>query len=206
MAEAPSTQMLIENVRTSYLYVFQPYTGKDGKKNFTSHLIFGPDHPQFPAIVAMIKQAAANEFGAEWEVIYEQLKAQDKLCLHKGSINKPGVEAYAGKLFISANRKFDDGPPRIVHPDTTKPDITSASVKFAPYSGCIANAVVRFWAQNNEWGKRVNAQLMGLQWAADDKKLSSGGGVASKDEFKRVNVGDADAAVPTKPAANGDLF
>ena len=39
--------------------------------------------------------------------------------------------------------------------------------KNAPYSGCYVNATVSLWTQNNKFGKRVNANLRGIQFLRD---------------------------------------
>lgn len=36
-----------------------------------------------------------------------------------------------------------------------------------PYAGCYVNATVRFWWQDNKWGKRVNCALRAVQFWAD---------------------------------------
>ena len=60
-----------------------------------------------------------------------------------------------------------------------------------PYAGCYVNAVLEFWAQDNKFGKRVNATLMGVQFFRDGDAFS-GGGAASDDDFDDVTSG-ADA-------------
>jgi hypothetical protein len=54
-----------------------------------------------------------------------------------------------------------------------------------PYSGCYVNAVIELWAQDNKFGKRINASLMGVQFLRDGQRLS-GGGVASADDFQAI--------------------
>ena len=58
-----------------------------------------------------------------------------------------------------------------------------------PYSGCYVNASVELWPQDNNYGKRVNATLMGVQFFRDGESFS-GGGVASEDDFDDVTVDD----------------
>ena len=58
-----------------------------------------------------------------------------------------------------------------------------------PYSGCFVNASLELWAQDNNYGKRVNATLMGVQFYKDGDSFS-GGGVASEDDFDDLSIDD----------------
>jgi len=50
------------------------------------------------------------------------------------------------------------------------------------YAGCYVNASVELWAQNNEYGKRINANLLAVQFFKDGKPFSDGVS-ASLDDF-----------------------
>jgi hypothetical protein len=72
------------------------------------------------------------------------------------------------------------------------------------YSGCYVNASIELWAQDNKFGKRINATLMGVQFLRDGARLV-GGGVASADDFEAIPeaAGDAQAMPATAGAATG---
>ena len=59
-----------------------------------------------------------------------------------------------------------------------------------PYAGCYVIANVELWAQDNNYGKRINASLRGVQFLRDGDAFS-GGGAASEDEFDEVEGSDA---------------
>jgi len=42
------------------------------------------------------------------------------------------------------------------------------------YAGCYVNAIVDFWVQNNKYGKRVNANLYGVQFVKDGERFGNG--------------------------------
>jgi hypothetical protein len=199
----PGTSLLITNARASYLYVYEQYKGDDGKGKYCGHIIIAKDHPALPAIKAAQRKAAENEpkWAGKVDEILKALAAQDKLCIHNGDISKPGQEAYAGKLFISAS---NNARPRILATVNGVNQEVDKSSDFAPYSGCRINATIRIWAQDNKWGKRINAELTGVQFIGHDARLSGGGRVASLDEFTVVPV-DADGAAPAAAAGNDDL-
>ena len=58
-----------------------------------------------------------------------------------------------------------------------------------PYSGCYVVAIVELWAQDNSWGKRVNATLKGVQFFADGEAFS-GGTPASAGDFDDLGAFD----------------
>lgn len=199
MTESNETrqQMTLLNVRTSYLYVFRPYQGEDGKEgSYSGHLIFPETHPQLAEISQKIRAVAKAFWKDQSDEVLAQLKAQDRLCLHRGDINKPGQEAYKGQLFISANNKTR---PTVV--DGRGAPLTAADDKV--YSGCWVNAIITFWPQSHkQFGKRINCELNGVQRVRDDTRLSGGGRAARADEFP-VQAGDADGAAPATGSAAG---
>jgi hypothetical protein len=194
-AKKSENSIMVLNTRCSYLYVFKPYEGDDGKKNFCAHLILPMTHPQLADIKALMRKVANEQWGAKTDEVLAQLTAQDRLCLHRGDVNKPGVDAYAGKLFISANNK---SRPNIF--DRDRRQLTDADGR--PYSGCLINASIDIWAQDGgKWGRRINATLTGVQFWADDERLS-GGRVAAADEFP-VAADGADGPAPAQTGAGG---
>ena len=50
------------------------------------------------------------------------------------------------------------------------------------YAGCYVNAVIELWFQNNGFGKRVNANLLGVQFLKDGEPFGDNAG-ASVDDF-----------------------
>ena len=74
--------------------------------------------------------------------------------------------------------------------DTNKSALTDRDGKI--YAGCYVNVSLDFWAQDNAYGKRVNAQLRGVQFLRDGDAFSAGR-PADSDEFEEVTEGaDAD--------------
>lgn len=58
------------------------------------------------------------------------------------------------------------------------------------YAGCYVNVTLRLWAQDNDYGKRINAELLAVQFCADGEAF----GVApvdAEEEFEAID-GDGD--------------
>lgn len=58
------------------------------------------------------------------------------------------------------------------------------------YAGCYVNAIIEPWTQNNDYGKRVNANLLGVQFAKDGEALGDGGTKVSEDDFDAIEDDD----------------
>ncbi|WP_155814796.1 ssDNA-binding protein, partial [Serratia symbiotica] len=111
------------------------------------------------------------------------LRSTLKICLHDGD-EKAEYEGYPGNKFFSASNK---ARPRIVDRDNT----ILVQADGRPYAGCYVNAVIDIWAQDNKFGKRINASLGGVQFYQDGDAFA-GGGIASEDDFGSLEDG-ADA-------------
>lgn len=195
-----SNKVILTDVRASYLYVFQPFKGKNDKggdtSSYTGHFIFAQDSENFARVQTAIRQAATNKWGAKAAEMLKALSGQDRLCLHRGDISKPGEDAYAGMLYVSSNGKKR---PTVI--DGDRSPLVEADGR--PYSGCYVNAIVDIWAQDSSWGKRINAQLAGVQFVRHGEAFG-GGRVAAPEEFGVV-AGDADSAAPEAAQGSDDL-
>lgn len=187
--KSSSKKIRIENVRLSFAHFFQ----RDQYGNFSANFIFAKDHPATKTMLEAIKEVAANAWGDGAADALKSLKAQNRLCLHDGDTKD--TDGYAGNLFISANSSK--------RPLVLDKDRSSLSEEDGrPYSGCYVNAVLNIWSQDNQWGKRVNADVLGVQFFADGESFG-GGAVASVDEFDEIEGG---AESDTLGAPGEDAF
>lgn len=174
--------MKINLVDVRLLYaaaLFEPQRGPNGEGDLKFSATFGfpPNHPVVALIRAGFKKVAEEKWGAKAAEMFAALKAGDKLCLHDGDA-KADKEGYKGNLYLSASNKIK---PLVI--DGNKSPLIASSGK--PYSGCYVNGVIDLWAQDNRFGKRINASLQGVQFLRDGIRLS-GGGVASADDFQAI--------------------
>jgi len=193
MSQEKVTEIMLLDVRLLYgAALFEPQRGPNGEGDlkFSATLGFKPEHPAHAAIKEAFRVVSVEKWKDKAAEIFAGLKAGDKLCLHDGA-SKPGKEGYAGVMFVSASNKLK---PLVI--DGNKSPLSATSGK--PYSGCYVNARIQLWPQDNKWGKRINASLMGVQFLRDGERLS-GGGVASADDFQAI----PEAAGASAPAAAG---
>lgn len=179
-------KLKLKNVRLAFPVLFEAKTvNGEGKPAFSASFLIDPADPQVKAINAGIEQVAKDKWGAKADAILKQMRAQDKVALHDGDL-KANYDGFPGNLYVSARSAVRPG----VY-DADKSPLVESDGK--PYAGCYVNAVVELWAQDNNYGKRINASLSGVQFFRDGDAFA-GGGAADADEFDDLTEG-ADALV-----------
>lgn len=172
-------KLRIDKAKLAFPVLATPKADKNGNLKFSAAFLLSKDHAGVPAIVAAMKKVAAEKWGDKAEAQYNGLKLQDKLALHDGDI-KAKYQGYAGNLYINANRSADrDGPPTLFLQDG---QTVGQGKDF--YSGCVVNAVVDIWAQDNVHGQRINASLVGVQFFADGDRTGGGTEAATAEDFE----------------------
>lgn len=157
----------LNNVRLSFPSLFQraSFQGEAGKFEAT-FLLSKDDHADvIGKINAEIKAGIkTNLKGAK--------VSDDKLCFKDG--DEFEYDGYAGHMsFKASNNKR----PMIIDKDKTP--LVEDDGK--PYAGCYVNAVVELWYQNNNYGKRVNANLLGVQFFKDGTPFGDGASASEND-------------------------
>lgn len=179
----------LKDVRLTFPQLFEAKAvNGQGEPKFSAAFLFARNHPQIGEITKAIEAAATAKWGAKAADVLKQLKAADKLPVHDGD-GKSDYDGYAGNYFINASNKVR---PLVI--DGNRAPLTAADGK--PYSGCYVNAIIEIWAQDNQFGKRVNASLLGVQFVRDGERLA-GGSVAAADDFEAI----PEAAAPKVAAA-----
>lgn len=178
----------LSNVRLAFPVLFEAKTvNGEGKPAFSASFLIDPADPQTKVLNDAIEQVAKEKWGAKADAILKQMRAQDKVCLHDGDL-KSNYDGFPGNLYVSSRSATR---PLVI--DKDKSPLSEQDGR--PYAGCFVNASVELWPQDNNYGKRVNASLRGVQFYRDGDAFA-GGGAASEDEFDDIAEGaDADALV-----------
>jgi hypothetical protein len=168
----------LKDVRITFPQLFEArQVNGQGDPKFSAAFLIPRNHPQLGEIQKAIVEAAEAKWGAKSGDMLKQLKAADRLPVHDGD-GKSDYEGYAGNLFVNASNKIR---PLVI--DSNRAPLTAADGK--PYSGCYVSAIVEIWCQDNKFGKRVNASLLGVQFLRDGERLA-GGAVAAADDFEAI--------------------
>jgi hypothetical protein len=176
----------LNNVRLAFAELFQAKAVNPGDKpKFSCTLLLPPNHPDVAKVNAAIRAVATAKWGAKANDILTQLVAGNRVCLANGNA-KANYDGFPGNYYINTR---SDRAPLVI--DADRSPLTQASGR--PYSGCYVNAQIAVWAQDNQYGKRINAQIRGVQFYRDGDAFG-GGGVAAVDDFDTVDdSADGDA-------------
>ena len=176
----------LKNVRLAFPDIFKATAMNEGDKPaFSAAFLIDPTkQPDLVASVnAAIDAVAKEKWGAKAEATLKTLRAANKVAIHDGDTKE--YQGYAGMLFINARSATK---PAVFDADLTP--LTEQSGK--PYAGCYVDASIEIYAQDNSYGKRVNASLKGVQFRRDGDAFA-GGAPASADDFEDLSVKDETA-------------
>ena len=176
----------IKDVRLAFPALFEAKTvNGEGDPAFSATFILASDHPQLAELKKAMDQLGQTKWGAKWPQVKKEIESKDRTALHDGD-SKVGYEGFEGHFFISARNKTR---PAVV--DKDRSPLVQADGK--PYAGCFVNASIELWCQDNNYGRRINASLRGVQFLRDGEAFA-GGGVASNDEFDDLSTVADDVA------------
>lgn len=180
-------EIRLENCRGAFLQVFEAkQVNGEGEPAYSGSFIFAKDSPNVKRLNAAVDQVGKEKWADKAGPMLKQLRATDKICMHDGDL-KPDYEGFPGNFFVSARSK---SRPLVI--DQKKEPLVQADGK--PYSGCYVNVVLDIWAQDNKYGKRVNASLKGVQFVKDGDAFS-GSAPASADAFEDLSDGVEEEAL-----------
>ena len=170
------SKIKLKNVRLSFPSLFRmaEFGGESTGKYEATFVLDKVEHADaIKAIEAQINELMKNDLKSRL--------AADKICLKDGdTLGRPEFE---GKYTIKASTKKR---PLVINRDKSAISESDNIV----YAGCYVNAIVSLWAQNNNYGKRINAQLDGVQFCRDGEPFGDGG--VSVDEFDVFGGDDTD--------------
>lgn len=207
-------KIIVKNVRLSFPQLFEPQAvmknGKpEGEPAYSASFLLPPDHPQMDQITKVIEDVVIAKWKDEAQTVFETLKAQDRICVHNGN-HKRKRDGYAGMLYISARSYVAPqvtGRDPYVRDEAGKPVVDPSTGKIVMnllkkgnrvvYSGCYGHAVLDIYAQDNQYGQRVNATLLGFQFFKDGDAFA-GGQPADESDFEDLSVADAPPAQAPK--------
>lgn len=152
----------LKGVRISYPHLFEPFAGPDGgKAKYSARFLL--DKTKHAALIKEVQNAIRTMAAESYKD--KKVPPADKLCLRDGDAS--GRDEEAGCWTLNAS---DDKRPVVVNTDRSSLTAEDEVI----YPGCIVNARIRLWAQDNQYGKRINANLLGVQFAGNAERLGQG--------------------------------
>lgn len=173
--------IILKNVRLSFPEIWKAKPYMEGAiPKYTANLLLDKDgdKDQIQNLKKAIKQAVADGFKGNTPKDLE-------ICLGNG--DDKAHDGYENAMFISTSTR--QRPTTI---DRDRTPLVEEDGKL--YAGCYVNAAISFWTMDNRGGRRVNANLLALQFVKDGEKFG-GGGVKVNEVFDDISSEQAaDAA------------
>lgn len=192
----------LKNARLSYPSLWKARAGMQGDDG-------KPSDPRFEASFILREKEDADQIKELRAAAVTMLKAKYgenypkgfKLCVRRGDEdNKVDVDGYGpGTMFVTSSSK---NKPQVVHRDPTVPVSEADNVI---YGGCYVNASLRLWLQDNKFGKRVNAELLAVQFYKDGDRFGEAP-VNAEEEFDNLDDGDTGNMLGGEPEDDASLL
>ena len=168
----------LDGVTLAFPNVFEPTSVQGSAARYNAVALFKPNSATHKEVVKAMQAAATEKWGEKAVGIYKSLKAGNRMCLHDGA-EKPQTVGYEGNMYVNAAKAER---PTVIGRD--RRPLSAADGKI--YSGAVVNVILEIWAQDDKnYGKRINAALLGVQFVEDGERLA-GGAVASEDDFEAL--------------------
>lgn len=179
----------VQAVRGAFLNLFEPKTvGGEGEPRYSGAFVIEPGSANAKALREALAAVAKDKWGAKADGILKDLKSKGRVCYREEPLSKDG-EVYDGFEDMHSLNASNKARPLVL--DRDKSPLTAADGK--PYSGSYMNASLELWAQDNQYGKRINATLKGVQFVRDGDAFG-GGAPASPDDFDDLGVTEEETA------------
>lgn len=187
-------QIKLETVRVAFADLIEPRAfsqGQDPTFGVTS-LIPKEDAAKLKLVHGAMLVAAQGKWGEDGARIAQELVREGKTCIRDGNSrrNRKGeiYQGFENHFAVSSNARADQ-PPRIFTPHGEK--ITSENFaefeQYAIYGGCYAHVLISLWAQDNQYGRRINATIEGAVFAEHGEAFA--GGRASESDVANAFAG-----------------
>lgn len=179
----------IAAVRGAFLSLFEAKTvGGEGEPRYSGAFVIEPGTANAKTLAQALTAVAKEKWGAKADGILKDLKAKGRVAYREEPLSKDG-EVYDGFEGMHSLNASNKARPLIL--DRDKSYLSAADGR--PYSGCYVNVSLELWAQDNQYGKRINATLKGVQFVRDGDAFG-GGAPASPDDFDDLGVEEEETA------------
>lgn len=177
-----SKRITLKNVRLSFPSLFKKAEFKGGGEQQGT--------PKFEATFLIPKDTTEGKaLEAELRKVIEALvkESEKKIPQAKWALQDGDDKDYDGYENHWSVKAGSIRRPTVI--DRDKTPLVEDDDKI--YAGCYVNAIIDFWVQDNEYGKRVNANLYGVQFVRDGEAFGMGA-VDVTDDFDEVDDSEFD--------------
>lgn len=177
------------NCNLSFPALFTPKAFAEGQApKYQAAFVFDPSSKDGAANIKKIQAATKAVLVAHYGSS-DKVPKGIKICLKDNEKEEKGYEGYEGKWFLNAANLTR---PTVVNRDLS-PIVEDDALM---HPGCLVNASVALWVQDNQYGKRVNANLRAVQYVGKGEVWGGTAAVKAESEFEPLeavdDAGDSD--------------
>lgn len=190
MAKSTNSEVIkLVKCNLSFPELFEPKSFAPGMPpKFQAAFVFDPSSKEGAAnikkVTAAIKAVLVEHYGGA-----DGIPKGFKPCLKDNATENKEYEGYEGKWFLNAsNRTRPTVVNRDLSPITENDDIL--------HPGCLVNASIQLWVQDNQYGKRVNATLRAVQYVDKGEVWGGAAPVRAEQEFEPLESDGFDDDLP----------
>lgn len=166
----------IDNARLSFPRLFTPKSFQEGQPaRFEASFLLDPSDAKHAKKIKDIKTLAKQMAVDKWGEVPKGLK----VCFGNGNDRDKIYDGYEDRWYLSSANQTR---PTVVDKDPNVPLVLEDG---KPYGGCWVNGVITLWVQDNQFGKRINANLRAVQFVKDDEAFGVKP-IAATDAFDNV--------------------
>lgn len=207
----------LSNVRLSFSKIFEPKpVGENDTLYYSAAFPIEPGSDNDKTLQAAMSTVAKEKWATKGESILKTLRDKGDVAYKLKPLTNAEGDVYAGfegMYSLNASSNAEKKPVPTLWDNDRQP-LNASAVKAAEakvkegtlsadkavlrkggqarlYDGCYVDVSVDVWPQANGNGKRVNAQLLGIQFRGDGDAFT-GGAIASADDFDDLSVTEGD--------------
>lgn len=174
----PTSEVIkLPNVRLSFPRLFKPKAFREGQEpRFEATFLLDPSDKTHAKVIQKIEETA--------QAILEEHfngKVPKSVVMCFGDGDTKDYDGYEGMFYVSTSNRTR---PTVVDRDRTP--LVEEDGK--PYAGSFVNGSITLWVMDNEFGKRVNANLRAVQFVRDGEAF----GVKPVDADEEFDVLDSE--------------
>lgn len=184
-------KVMISAVRGAFLNLFEAKTvGGEGEPRYSGAFVVEPGTSNAKTLSQALAAVAKEKWGAKADSVLAELKKKGRVCYKEAPLTNSDGEVYDGFDGMHALNASNKARPLVL--DRDKSPLSAADGR--PYSGSFMNVSLELWAQDNQYGRRINATLKGVQFVRDGDAFG-GGAPASPDDFDDLGVEEGEESL-----------
>lgn len=170
-----NVKITLNNVQCAFIAFDKPRAATDGEGDakYGGSFLIPKDTKAGKKLLKIVEDAIDEVKQAKWGDNPPKLKPS-KMCLRDG--DDEDYDGFEDHMYVRASNARK---PTLVDRDKSQAE------PGLMYSGCIVNAIISVWAQDNQFGKRINASLEGVQYVKGGTRF--GPAPVSADEFEDIS-------------------